>query len=986
MSQALATAEWADPEDFAQCHAFANGKFWLGRSPLTGEAVGYSDDRHVCLVSGSRSGKGTTTIIPNLCLWPGSVVVVDPKGENATVTAARRGPGGDGVEGMGQAVHVLDPFGVARVDDALRSRFNPMDALDPNDPRTVDAAGHLADAIVVTNPEAKDPYWDQSARSMVKALILHVLTDPMYEGRRNLITVRQLISRGDHEGVAMLREMGEANPAPAHQLLWQGVSQNPAFNGVIAGIGDLMANTAEHSSKEFLTFLQVANRNTEFLDSPDMQACVGASDFRLPDLKTDSNGVSLYLSLPQRYMGEHFRWLRMMITLIVNEMEAAPDQPATGHRVLMCLDEFAGLKRMEVIENAVAQIAGFGVKLFFVLQSLEQLKSTYKGNWETFLANAGLKIFYGLDDHFSRKYVSDFIGETELLRELTTSNESMSQQTSAQSGTSSSETWGTQENTGYSFSDNWKAMPFFLRNTAGFFAAISGKRQANRSRNTGTSTSDGGSQMTQEGRSSTDGTTKGSGTNQSLFKRPLITPDEVGRYFGRIDERQDRLYPGMGLVLITGSSPVPLQRVNYYEDPTFADRFGTHPDHRDDAAEVVAFRFPSNEAITYCTPSVHFVKGRLVAKPGSRVQIGDPLFELDLREHYAAGSELPEFITLKSPFTGLVHSFSESGGAMKMDLEDDGSFTAYKSNARYEGLFELLIRVESTDESIYWQDDRDIRDYCRTSYKLSDQSLGCERFRAKRVIAIAFGATLVLSAISFAFGGFVCGLPVLILLGLIAAYFIRHAAEDIRNLATPRSPFPATNNDQLTTYIAPRERQLSMEHREVSKYDQALKPPQDGIEFLNKRSRKKPIAACSSEEIVGTALESVWRAAIDTRRYCNWMRGFGHYDCLPTQFTRGTVVNRSSDMMKNSDQSFCVVGDCEPPKSFVFHRQGSSIQIELRELQDGTAIRFTKRYYQSRFGLRWWIFKILNARNTYVTGEVHAELRSFCTEVQQDSS
>ena len=76
----------------------------------------------------------------------------------------------------------------------------------------------------------------------------------------------------------------------------------------------------------------------------------------------------------------------------------------------MVLDEFAGLKRMTSIENAVAQIAGFGVKLFFVLQSLEQLKHTYKDSWETFLANAGLKIFFSNEDNFTKDYVSKLAG------------------------------------------------------------------------------------------------------------------------------------------------------------------------------------------------------------------------------------------------------------------------------------------------------------------------------------------------------------------------------------------------------------------------------------------------------------------------------------------------------------------------------------------------------------------------------------------------
>ena len=139
------------------------------------------------------------------------------------------------------------------------------------------------------------------------------------------------------------------------------------------------------SDKTFEGVLQSVALHTEFLDSPGMRRVLAKSDFKLAELKTRPEGMTLYLSLPQRYMDTHYRWLRMMVALTTTEMEITRGQPATGHRILMVLDEFAGLKRMTSIENAVAQIAGFGVKLFFVLQSLEQLKHIYKDSWETFL-------------------------------------------------------------------------------------------------------------------------------------------------------------------------------------------------------------------------------------------------------------------------------------------------------------------------------------------------------------------------------------------------------------------------------------------------------------------------------------------------------------------------------------------------------------------------------------------------------------------------
>ncbi len=441
-------------------YLYRDGEVWLGRSASDHLVpLGFCDDRHVCLVSGSRGGKGTTSIVNNLILWPGSICVVDPKGENATITAARRGKGSTHCKGFGQAVKVLDPFKAAQVDDSLRGRFNPLDALDPANEETIDEAGRIADAVVVIH-ESNDPFWDESARAMVKGLILHILTAPEYEGRRNLITVRKLILRGDWEAVDALKAAGETDIPPAHGLLWTGLVNNPAFGGLVAGIGDSFTNMLLNSPKQYESVLQVANRNTEFIDSPPMQRCIEASSTSsfLGPGKTRPGAVSERLSVLacRMYMSTHYRWIRMMIGLTVTGMEKVSGRPATGHPVLMVLDEFAGLQRMEVIENAVAQIAGYGVKLFFVLQSLEQLKAVYKDNWETFLANSGLKVFFNLEDNFSREYVSKLIGETEVMREVASESETkgvFGKHVPQHDTKSQSETHGTSSSSGTSESD-----------------------------------------------------------------------------------------------------------------------------------------------------------------------------------------------------------------------------------------------------------------------------------------------------------------------------------------------------------------------------------------------------------------------------------------------------------------------------------------------------------------------------------------------------
>jgi type IV secretory pathway TraG/TraD family ATPase VirD4 len=712
MAMRIATAAWADPAEVDEKYRYRNGTVWLGRSAIEDQVpLGYVDDRHVTLVSGSRGGKGTSFIIPAAIEWPGSLVVLDPKGENATITAARRGGGSQHCSGMGQTVRVLDPFLSAQIEEGLRGRFNPLDALDPEHEETIDEAGRIADAIVVIHEGgANDPFWDESARAMVKGLLLHVLTAPHFEGRRNLITLRKLITRGDWESVEALREAGEKDIPSSHGLLWTGLANNPVFDGLVAGVGDSFTNMLINSPKQYESVLQVANRNTEFIDSPAMQRVLGASDFQLSELKTRPEGLSLYLCLPQRYMSTHYRWLRMMIALTVTEMEKVRGRPASGHPVLLVLDEFAGLKRMEVIEHAVAQIAGYGVKMFFVLQSLEQLKAVYKDNWETFLANSGLKVFFNLEDHFSRDYVSKLIGETEVVREVmsasdtTGESESVSRSTSrskskttgrsSSTGTSESDgtsssvntgrSWGVNSskgrNFGWSSGRNWDYTGFLggRRWISGNEGRSEGRSYTEGkskgwtegtsegvSHSTSKSQTEGTSESWTEGISETEGVTRGTsksrteGKSETIQKRALVTPDEIGQDFARIDDRERKAYPGLALVVISGARPVALRRVNYFDDYQFIGRFDPHPDHpfaawrdlRVEGREIAALieEFRLRIAAWTIEPGEVAIAGGEAAAVTS-----------GLREHAAAGIRLPR--------AGLVTSIHGYEGAVPAGL------------------------------------------------------------------------------------------------------------------------------------------------------------------------------------------------------------------------------------------------------------------------------------------------------------------------------
>ncbi len=366
---------------------FEPGAILVGR---IGDApIGLTDDRHIMTIAGSRSGKGRSSIIPNMCLYPGSVVAIDPKGDLATITAARRGRGSDAIEGMGQDVFVLDPFETVRGTAAsYRASFNPLDGIEPNGVNGRDDAALLADALII--PSKSDTHWSDAAKSLLTGLILHVC-EAYQDEARNLITLRDLLTADADRFTGLLAEM----------------SCSEAADGVVARTANTLIAM---SDRERSGVLSTAIVQTEFLDSPAMRNVLSHSDFALSDLK--EKPVSIYLSLPAGRMGTHARWLRLMIALTIEAMERERTRPKNP--VLIIMDEFHALGRLAVIERAAGLIAGFGVRLWTVLQDLGQLKAHYPQSWETFIGNAGLTQWFGVNDLTTLKYLSERLGQTTL--------------------------------------------------------------------------------------------------------------------------------------------------------------------------------------------------------------------------------------------------------------------------------------------------------------------------------------------------------------------------------------------------------------------------------------------------------------------------------------------------------------------------------------------------------------------------------------------
>ena len=408
------TAAFADPEQIkAAAHLrYTPDKIFLGviggamvedaageRYVTGGQLIGLETDQHATLIAGSRSGKGRSIIVPNLLGgYQGSALVVDPKGELANLTATFRAA-------IGQRVAVLDPFNITRRDIArFHATWNPMTLLVPDSPTLVEDAGLIADALIVAGGE-RDTHWDESARAWLEGLILHVATWPAYEDRRDLITVRRLLMRGTD-----LEIDGEA--FEGYDALRREMTANDTAGGAVQ---DAAADFFERPKDEQGSVLSTARRHTRFLSYQLLQNVLTGGGLDLAELKTAPEGMTVYLCLPAERIGTCFRWLRLFVNLTLSAMERTPVLPKVP--VLLLLDEFAQLGHLRQIEVAAGQIAGFGVKLFTVLQDLTQLKRHYKESWETFLGNSGAVIAFGNNDVTTLDWLAKRLGKTSLIVE-----------------------------------------------------------------------------------------------------------------------------------------------------------------------------------------------------------------------------------------------------------------------------------------------------------------------------------------------------------------------------------------------------------------------------------------------------------------------------------------------------------------------------------------------------------------------------------------
>ena len=378
-------ARFAGNDDLREAGLFRGKGIPIGYSPDGNHALHYPGAGHVLTVAAARTGKGTTLLINALLSWRGSCICIDPKAENAAVTAHRRARFGN--------VFVLNPFNM--LPDALRglkqARFNPMDILEVASPAFHAQCDKLAVGIVPDDPQSL--HFPTRGRTLVSGVIA-ALKRHGKPAEQNLPTVARVIN-GDIIGFCRLTVQQTTDPFIVDKL-------------------SSFAN-ADPASHEVQDVISTARAQVAFLGNAAIAESLSGSDFRFSDLKRKP-GTTVYICLPLGMLDVCDRYDRILTETMLADL-LNEGQKGKGKRVLAIIDEMAQLgPHMKSLENAMGMASGsMGLLLWCVLQDLSQLKGMFPQTWETFIQNCGVTTWFGARDQTTRDYVSRLSGTCEVL-------------------------------------------------------------------------------------------------------------------------------------------------------------------------------------------------------------------------------------------------------------------------------------------------------------------------------------------------------------------------------------------------------------------------------------------------------------------------------------------------------------------------------------------------------------------------------------------
>lgn len=350
-----------------------------------GQPLFYNGKSHLLTCAPARQGKGIGFVIPNLLHYPGSVVVTDPKGELAAVTAAHRRTR------LGHKVVVLNPWGLHGLP---QDRINPLESVIAlaGDPRLQRGLSDEVKAIVLQllpEPEdTKNRFFREGARTILRAVMLHLA---LHAPKRCSLPEMWRLIAGPKRLERAIAEM----------------RRSEALGGVLADLGDDLAEQMDDNPELFGDFRTGAMQALGIYEPGGYLAgAVSESDVALADLK--GGRVSIYLAFPQDRIATH----GAVLGLIVSQAITAVARSEAKGKVLFLLDEFANMGKLAGLAESLTALPGLGVRVWMFVQELADITRVYGPNTaKTVLSQAEAMQFFGVGSTELAQTLSKALGQ-----------------------------------------------------------------------------------------------------------------------------------------------------------------------------------------------------------------------------------------------------------------------------------------------------------------------------------------------------------------------------------------------------------------------------------------------------------------------------------------------------------------------------------------------------------------------------------------------
>jgi type IV secretion system protein VirD4 len=376
------SARWATAREIDAAGLLGCSGVFLGR--WQGDYLRHDGPEHVMAFAPTRSGKGVGLVVPTLLGWTGSAVVHDIKGENWQLTSAWRS----------RFSHCLyfDPT------DTCSAAYNPLLEVRRGASEVRDVQ-NIADILV--DPEGaleRRNHWEKTSHSLLVGAILHVL---YAESDKTLARVATFLSDPSRSFAATLVAMMRTNHL--------GTAEAPLVHPVVASAARELLNKSENERSGVLS---TAMSFLGLYRDPTVAAVTSRCDWRIADLVSAERPCSLYLVIPPSDISRTKPLVRLILNQIGRRLtERLEDRSASGrrHQLLLMLDEFPALGRLDFFETALAFMAGYGIRAFLIAQSLNQISKAY-GETNAILDNCHVRVAFATNDERTAKRISDALG------------------------------------------------------------------------------------------------------------------------------------------------------------------------------------------------------------------------------------------------------------------------------------------------------------------------------------------------------------------------------------------------------------------------------------------------------------------------------------------------------------------------------------------------------------------------------------------------